>query len=421
MVPFADLLRFTFLRFTIHYSLLTVHCLLFTIQALLGFFITAHRRDYKVPHNLSNMPPGGLEFTGERFIPGKSDPILALEHYHRYLFASRFAKGKRVLDVACGEGYGSALMAIGAKYVLGIDIAQDIVNHAKARYADRNNVEFMVGECENLSLPAESIDLAVSFETLEHLDAKGQESFLQGVKRSLTKEGVLILSSPEREAYGMSRPEPNEFHRCELTKEELSTLLRKFFAHVHLLGQDPVTVSLIRDTSQVKKETPSFESTDRSMFEGGKASTTPKPLYLLALCSDETLDRYSPAGISSIYFDPHSPEQALDLMAWGWKLENELRTARDLFSSLQKEFEERSVWAVSLDEKLKERETALGMLQGEFEDRTAWALSLDQERVKLELRIQELDMLRAMLDQRLNTITRSYVYRFLSFIGLVPK
>lgn len=362
-----------------------------------------------------------LLFTGERFIPGKSDPILALEHYHRYLFASRFAKGKRVLDVASGEGYGSALMAIDAKHVLGIDIAEDIVNHAKARYADRNNVEFMVGACENLSLPAESIDLAVSFETLEHLDAKGQESFLQGVKRSLTKEGILILSSPEREVYGKSRPEPNEFHRCELTKEELSTLLRKFFTHVHLLGQDPVTVSLIRDLAEPVRQTPAIESTERFQTGADQASTSLKPLYLLALCSDESLDWHSLAGVPSLCFEPRSPKRAMDVLAWAWSLEDELRVARERFMTLQKEFEERSVWAVTLDEKLKERETALGMLQREFEDRTSWALSLDQERMKLELRIQELDALRAMLDHRLNTITRSYVYRFLSFIGLVPK
>lgn len=359
-----------------------------------------------------------LVFTGERFIPGKSDPILALEHYHRYLFASRFAKGKRVLDVACGEGYGSALLAIGAKHVLGIDIAQDIVNHAKTRYADRNNVEFMVGACEDLSLPAESIDLAVSFETLEHLDAKGQEPFLQGVKRSLTKEGVLILSSPEREVYRKSRPGPNEFHRCELTKEELETLLRKFFAHVHLLGQDPVTVSLIRDLSQSGAQKLRVEV---GVESAGAQQSSQKPVYLLALCGDLPLAPEFFDHKPSLYFDLEAPQRPLDILAWGVGVEKELRVAVERLTVLRQEFEDRSAWALSLNARLEEREEYVKRLQHEFEERSAWALRLNEERAMLELRIQELEFLRSMLDQRLNTITRSYVYRFLSFLGLVPK
>ena len=66
-------------------------------------------------------PKGGYDFTGERFVPQQTDPLLALEHYHRYCFAARFAKNRRVLDIACGEGYGSAFLAKWASEVVGID------------------------------------------------------------------------------------------------------------------------------------------------------------------------------------------------------------------------------------------------------------------------------------------------------------
>jgi 2-polyprenyl-3-methyl-5-hydroxy-6-metoxy-1,4-benzoquinol methylase len=71
-----------------------------------------------------------LPFTGERFIPGTPGEIW-VEHWHRYHFAARWCEGKRVLDVACGEGYGSALLARGASRVTGVDISPEAVAHAQ--------------------------------------------------------------------------------------------------------------------------------------------------------------------------------------------------------------------------------------------------------------------------------------------------
>lgn len=372
------------------------------------------------PDQSKNIPSEPV-FTGERFIPGKSDPILALEHYHRYFFASRFVEGKRVLDIACGEGYGAALLSAHAKHVLGFDNDGEIIGHARSRYAGRTNLEFRVGKCEELRLPERSVDLAVSFETLEHLEANDQESFLRGLKQCLTQEGVLILSSPEKEIYGKSRSGPNEFHRCELTQEEFENILHRFFKHVHLLGQDPVTVSLIRDLSQPGRSVPKFESGVDFAPDRASGQKAQKPLYFLAFCSDATLPSPLSGDASSVYFEPEAPERSFDLLPWGMGLEKDLGIARERLTALRQEFEDRSAWALSLDARLKEREEYIKTLQHQFEERSAWALRLDEERARLELSIQELESLRSMLDQRLNAITRSYVYRFLSFLGLVPK
>ena len=76
-----------------------------------------------------------ITFTGERFVPGCAGEI-AYEHWHRYAFARQFVAGKRVLDAACGEGYGSALLASVAASVVGVDIDAPAVAHAAERYGD---------------------------------------------------------------------------------------------------------------------------------------------------------------------------------------------------------------------------------------------------------------------------------------------
>src|SRR5438067_11310347 len=83
-----------------------------------------------------------IEWTGERCVPWTDDLQVIYEHYHRYAFAARFAAGKRVLDLASGEGYGSALLAATAERVVGLDIDPATVEHARRR--DRG-VAFGVG------------------------------------------------------------------------------------------------------------------------------------------------------------------------------------------------------------------------------------------------------------------------------------
>src|SRR3954471_2687675 len=108
-----------------------------------------------------------LEFTGERYLPGTVGEI-AHEHWHRYAFARTFVGGRRVLDAACGEGYGSALLATAAVHVTGVDIDARTLAHARAAYAGRVNVDFIEGSATMLPLPDASVDVVVSFETIEH-------------------------------------------------------------------------------------------------------------------------------------------------------------------------------------------------------------------------------------------------------------
>ena len=77
----------------------------------------------------SNNKSQSLPWTEERYLPNVHGSI-ELEHFHRYLFARQLSLGKRVLDIASGEGYGSALLAQSAANVVGVDIAAEAVAHA---------------------------------------------------------------------------------------------------------------------------------------------------------------------------------------------------------------------------------------------------------------------------------------------------
>ena len=136
-----------------------------------------------------------MDFTGERFVPECVREIW-YEHWHRYVFAREFARDKRVLDAACGEGYGSNLLAAQARSVLGVDIADAAIAHARQRYATQLNLRFEQGDCTVLAPGNAQFDLVVSFETLEHVAA--QEALIAGFARVLTDDGVLIVSSPDK-------------------------------------------------------------------------------------------------------------------------------------------------------------------------------------------------------------------------------
>src|SRR5205085_6573575 len=138
-----------------------------------------------------------MEFNGERYVPGVHG-LIELEHVHRYLQASRIAPGKVILDIASGEGYGSAMLAAHALKVVGVDISAEAIEHAKGRYR-RDNLEFRVGSCAAIPVDDASVDLVVSFETLEHHDQ--HDRMMEEVKRVLRPRGILLLSCPDKLHY----------------------------------------------------------------------------------------------------------------------------------------------------------------------------------------------------------------------------
>ena len=169
-----------------------------------------------------------LEFTGERYLPGTAGEI-AHEHWHRYAFARAFVRGRRVVDVACGEGYGSVLLAEAASSVTGVDIDAATLAHARTTYADRRNVAFVEGSAASLPLADGSVDVEHADERHVETDTPDQPRMLAEFARVLTNDGLLILSSPNRPEYSDARGYANPFHRHELDRDELAALLEPHF------------------------------------------------------------------------------------------------------------------------------------------------------------------------------------------------
>lgn len=160
----------------------------------------------------------------------RMDPLTASapsfwEHAYRYRFAARFVRDRRVLDIACGEGYGTAaLRRAGAGSVLGIDISQQVCRNARHRYAER----FCAGDAHAIPVADRSMDVIVSFETIEHVARP--ELFLDECVRVLASKGILILSTPNKEVHRESG-EPNPFHCSEMEEADFLSLLSSHFKH----------------------------------------------------------------------------------------------------------------------------------------------------------------------------------------------
>jgi O-antigen biosynthesis protein len=182
----------------------------------------------------------GLEFTGERVVPGLVDADLLNEHLARYRFAARFVahftEPASVLDAGCGSGYGVAELGAAAA-VIGVDASVEAIDYARGNFS-RPGVHFLPAVCEALPFADESFDLVLAFEVIEHL--KRWEDFLAEARRVLRPAGVLLVSTPNKSYYAEARGAagPNPFHVREFDYAEFEGALRQVFPHVKLWTQN---------------------------------------------------------------------------------------------------------------------------------------------------------------------------------------
>lgn len=222
-------------------------------------------------------------FTGERLTSSLSGQT-QIEHYHRYLFARTLCSGLDVLDVASGEGYGSAQLAQVARTVVGLEYAPDTVRLAALNFV-RPNLIFLQGDARALPLPDNCVDAAVSFETIEHFDR--QEDFVAEIRRVLRPGGCFIVSTPDREIYSPPGAPPNPFHVREMSRDEFTALLRQRFEHVALLSQRPMVGSALLADFATAADPIVFERKGQSRFECRVG--LPNAPYIVAVASDRPI------------------------------------------------------------------------------------------------------------------------------------
>lgn len=221
----------------------------------------------------------GLVPTGERYLPDVLSGDIVVEHWHRYCLAQRYVEGKNVLDVACGEGYGSHYLAQRAASVVGVDVDAATVEHAAATYR-HPALRYCQGDCTAIPLDDNSVDVVVSFETIEHHDQ--HQPMMEELKRVLRPDGLLIISSPDKHEYSDKTGYQNPYHVLELYRDEFEQLLKQHFAHTILAGQRMVYGSALWDT---RKKHHTVFSADEPQGRPG----TPAPMYWIALASQAKL------------------------------------------------------------------------------------------------------------------------------------
>ena len=240
-----------------------------------------------------------LAFTGERYTPLVSGEI-ELEHLHRYLQARDLCRGKDVLDVASGEGYGAALLAQVAHSVVGVEVDAGVVAHALRAYS-RMNLAFTVGDARCLPLDDASVDVVTSFETIEHFFEHDQ--FLSEIRRVLRPGGMVVISTPDRDVYSPAGSPANDYHVHELSEQEFFHALRKQFSHIIMYRQRSLSGSVLtRDNGEmapVDTAIVTYEKRDEGHLE--RCQGMPRAKYILAIASDGALS--DPLNAVSLYIE----------------------------------------------------------------------------------------------------------------------
>ncbi|HEX4435966.1 MAG TPA: class I SAM-dependent methyltransferase [Solirubrobacteraceae bacterium] len=249
----------------------------------------------------SEDPPVRLiEWTGERCVPWVQDAAMLYEHFHRYLWAARLAAGRRVLDLGSGEGYGAALLAATAAEVLGVDVDEHAVEHARLNHR-RENLAFEAASALDLSrLESRSFGVVVAFEMVEHL--VDHDRMMAEVARVLADDGILIVSTPDRDHYSAATGQANSFHEHELSHAEFRALLSTRYSNVEMYGQRTITGSYL---SALERAGTRGTTAGHDFFvapgEGGLAEIEePAPLFCVAVASNAELP---PVGGSSTLAD----------------------------------------------------------------------------------------------------------------------
>ena len=154
--------------------------------------------------------------------PYMPDAFLNNEQNKRYQFCMPYCQDKVVLDIYCGDGYGSEILSQTAQKVYGTDYSEEAIEYANILHK-KDNIEFRIEKFPPINFKDNTFDTVVALEALEH--TKDDNLFLSEIKRVLKDDGYLIICTPiSDETMGIGA-----WHFREYNKEELRNLISKYF------------------------------------------------------------------------------------------------------------------------------------------------------------------------------------------------
>ncbi len=175
-----------------------------------------------------------IDNTGERILLDKETPLMIARHFCAYKYAKGFVSDKEVLDIGCGEGYGSDFMTGYAKSVLGLDYDKTVIDYAKGKY-HKPGLDLSVLDIKNLDSLNRKFDVVCSFQNIEHIQDTGQ--LLKDISGLLNDNGIFICSTCNIKDASPGSKEPfNKFHVKEYLISEFKELLKGYFNRVEVFG-----------------------------------------------------------------------------------------------------------------------------------------------------------------------------------------
>jgi SAM-dependent methyltransferase len=175
-----------------------------------------------------------LTNSGERILLDKETPLMIARHLCAYKFVADYVSNKAVLDIGCGEGYGSFYLAGFAQEVTGIDYDKAIIDYAQIKYI-KNNLTFSLLDIGNLDSLKDKFDVICAFQFIEHI--QDVTSFVEKVKDLMKDNGIFVCSTPNKlDASPNSNVPLNKFHVREYLSTEFKELLETHFGSLDIWG-----------------------------------------------------------------------------------------------------------------------------------------------------------------------------------------
>lgn len=161
--------------------------------------------------------------------------VLYLRHFAAYEWVKEFVKGKSIAEVGFGTGYGSDYLSLFASSILAMDISKECVTYCHAKYG--KTVSFAQASGLNIPLKENSVDFVLSFQVIEHIEPSKVRKYLSELKRVLSEEGIVIISTPNRKLRLLPFQKPwNPEHQKEYTSKEFGRTLETVFEEVEVYG-----------------------------------------------------------------------------------------------------------------------------------------------------------------------------------------